>query len=61
MAATFGELKEFSSEPEKISAYLERDTLYFTVNDIDSDKKCAFFSVLWKHELTSSFEIFKLQ
>lgn len=38
MAATFGKLKEFSPESEKISVYLERATLYFTANDIDDEK-----------------------
>ena len=38
MAATFGELKEFSPESE-ISIYLERPTLYFTANEVDDDKK----------------------
>ena len=39
MAATFGELKEFSPESEKISVYLERASLYFTANAVDDDKK----------------------
>ena len=41
MAATFGELKEFSPEPEKISVYmhLEKATSYFTANGVADDKK----------------------
>ena len=40
---TFGELKEFVPETEKISVYLERADLYFTANGIGDDKKVPIF------------------
>jgi len=39
--ATFGTLKEFESENEKISSYLERMELYFIMNGIDEEKQVA--------------------
>ena len=41
--AKFGELKEFRSENEKISVYLERVQLYFQANDIKDAKKVPVF------------------
>ena len=40
---TFGELKEFVPETEKISVYLERADLYFTANGVGDDKKVPIF------------------
>ena len=37
--ATYGKLKEFEPDNEKISSYLERVELYFTANDIAAEKK----------------------
>ena len=44
--ATFGKLKEFEPENEKISAYLERVELYFTANDIKERQVPIFLSVI---------------
>ena len=37
--ATYGKLKEFEPDNEKVSSYLERVELYFTANDIAAEKK----------------------
>ena len=39
--ATFGTLKEFESENEKISSYLEHVKLYFIANGIEEEKQVA--------------------
>ena len=44
--ATFGTLKEFESENEKVSAYLERVELYFAANDITERRVPVFLSVI---------------
>ncbi len=41
MAATVGRMKEFNSETETISAYLERFDLYVSVNGIAGDKQVS--------------------
>ena len=37
--ATYGKLKEFEPDNQKVSSYLERVELYFTANDIAAEKK----------------------
>ena len=37
--ATYGTIREFEAENEKISSYLERVELYFTANEIANDLK----------------------
>ena len=37
--ATYGKLKEFEPDNEKVSSYLEQVELYFTANDIAAEKK----------------------
>ena len=44
--ATFGMLKEFEPDNEKISAYLERVELYFAANDIKERQVAIFLSVI---------------
>ena len=39
--ATYGTIREFEAENEKISSYLERIELYFTANEITNEKKVA--------------------
>ena len=39
--ATYGTIKEFEAENEKISSYLERVELYFAANEIANEKKVA--------------------
>ncbi len=41
MAAIVGRMKEFNSETETISAYLERFDLYVSVNGITEDKQVS--------------------
>ena len=41
--STFGELKEFVPETEKISVYLERAYLNFTANGVRDDQKVPIF------------------
>ena len=40
-AAVIGSMREFNPESEKISAYLERMTIYFSANDIAEAKQAA--------------------
>ena len=46
MMATFGALKEFDLENEKVSAYLELVKLYFPANDITERRAPIFISVI---------------
>ena len=46
MMATFGALKEFDPENEKVSAYLELVEMYFPANDITERRVPIFISVI---------------
>ena len=46
MMATFGALKEFDPENEKVSAYLELAEPYFAANDITERQVQIFISVI---------------
>ena len=43
MATTLGQVPEFNPDTDSFAAYVERVNIFFTVNDVKTEKKAAVF------------------